>query len=317
MRVLVTGADGFVGSWLVRHLLGRGDEVWGAVRPEQAALRASFTAEERAAVHWVPLELTRVESVAQVIAPGYDAVAHLAAVASGGEAARDPGYAWEVNAVGTARLVAGLAECKERGRGDPLVLLASTGEVYGRGGRAPRAETDPAAPCSPYAASKLAAEIAALEAWRRVGLRVVVARAFAHTGPGQDARFVVPAFVQRLRFAKAAGHTVVKVGNLEPVREFSHVADVVDAYARLLEAGTPGEAYNVASGEAVSLAELLVRLGNLIGVRPIPEVDPKLVRAADILYLTGDAHKLRAATGWAPRRGLDDTLKDVVDAQAA
>jgi len=172
------------------------------------------------------------------------------------------------------------------------------------------------APCSPYAASKAGAELAALEAWRRSGLRVIVARAFAHTGPGQDGRFVVPAFAQRLKLAKRAAAPVVKVGNLEPVREFLHVQDVVDAYARLLVKGQPGEIYNIASGRGISLEELLDKLAALVGVRPIPEADADLMRVGDLPYLVGDASKLRAATGWAPRRSLDQTLQDVLDAQA-
>jgi GDP-4-dehydro-6-deoxy-D-mannose reductase len=186
--------------------------------------------------------------------------------------------------------------------------------VYGRSDGTPRRETDPVAPCSPYAASKVGAETAALEAWRRTGLRVVVARAFAHTGPGQDDRFVVPAFARRRKVAKKIGAPVVKVGNLEPVREFLHVQDVVDAYARLLMKGEPGEVYNVASGEGIKLEDLFFKLAEMIGVRPIVEADPDLMRPADVPYLVGDATKLRAATGWAPRHSLDATLKQVLDA---
>lgn len=318
MKVLVTGADGFVGRWLVRRLLDDGREVYAAVRPVRGGAHADdgLTPEERAAVRWLPLELLDADSVRKCVDLPYDAVVHLAAVASGTTAARDPGYAWAVNAAGTARLAAVLAEAKRARRGDAVLLYVSTGEVYGVGPHAPRRETDPPAPCSPYAASKLGGEEAVLEAWRRVGLRVVVARAFAHTGPGQDVRFVVPAFAQRLRFARRIGAPVVKVGNLEPVREFLHVKDVVDAYARLLVKGEPGEIYNVASGRGLSLDALLFKMAELAGVRPIPEVDPDLVRPADIPHLVGDAAKLRQATGWAPRIPLEQTLEDVLHAQA-
>jgi len=321
VRVLVTGADGFVGRWLVRRLVDDGREVYAAVRPAAPAGPPSpgapdLTPEERAAVRWLPLELTDFESVRRCADLPYDAVVHLAAVASGPEAARDPGYAWSVNAAGTARLAHVLLDARRGGRADPLLLVVSTAEVYGRGDAAPRRETDPVAPCSPYGASKAGGELAALEAWRRGGLRVIVARPFAHTGPGQDARFVVPAFAQRLKFAKKIGAPVVKVGNLEPEREFLHVQDVVDAYARLLVKGQPGEVYNIATGEAISLEQLLDQLSALVGVRPIAEADPDLMRAGDIACLRGDAAKLRAATGWAPRHTLDETLRDVLDAQA-
>src|SRR2546430_1711350 len=223
VKVLVTGADGFVGRWLLRRLLADGREVYGAVRPGQSpppvAPAADLTPAERDAVRWLPLELTDADSVRRAVDLPYDAVVHLAAVSSGVDATRDSGFAWTVNAAGTARIVQVLAEAKRVGRADPVVLVVSTGEVYGAcAEQRPRRETDPVVPSSPYAASKAGAELAALEAWRRAGLRVVVARAFAHTGPGQDARFVVPAFAERLRFAKRVGAPVVKVGNLETVQ---------------------------------------------------------------------------------------------------
>jgi GDP-4-dehydro-6-deoxy-D-mannose reductase len=318
VKVLVTGADGFVGRWLVRRLLDDGREVYAAVRPAAGTSPADdgLSADERAAVRWLPLELTDPDSVRKCVDLPYDAVVHLAAVASGSTAARDPGYAWTVNAAGTARVASVLADAKASGRGDSVLLYVSSAEVYGAGPHAPRRETDPTAPCSAYAASKLGGEVAALEAWRRAGLRVVIARAFAHTGPGQDARFVVPAFAQRLKFAKRIAAPVVKVGNLEPVREFLHVKDVVDAYARLLVRGEPGEVYNVAAGQGITLEDLLFTLAAMVGVRPILEADPELMRAADIPHLVGDGSKLRMATGWAPRILLEQALGEVLDAQA-
>ena len=317
MKVLVTGADGFVGRWLIRRLLDDGREVFGAVRPtaDGGGDRGDgLNPEEREAVRWLPLELADNESVRQVVDLPYDAVVHLAAVASGMDASKDPGYAWTINAAGTARIANILGQARRDRRADPVFLVVSTGEVYGRGAPTPRTEHDPVAPCSPYAASKVGAEAAALEVWRRAGVRTVIARPFAHTGPGQDPRFVVPAFAQRLKFAKRIGAPVVKVGNLEPIREFLHVQDVVDAYARLLVHGKPGEVYNVATGQGVSLETVFTKLGELVGIRPIAEADPELLRAADIPYLVGDAAKLRAATGWAPRFSLDTTLQQVLDA---
>jgi GDP-4-dehydro-6-deoxy-D-mannose reductase len=316
MQVLVTGADGFVGRSMVRRLLDDGREVIGAVRPGASPGVEVFTAEERAAVRWVPLELADAASVAACLDRPLDAVVHLAGVASGTDALADAGFAWTVNAAGTARLVDALGRARRRDQVDPLVLVISTAEVYGRGAPVPRRETDPAAPLSPYAASKLGGEVAALEAWRRTGLRVIVVRPFPHTGPGQDPRFVVPAFAERLSFAKRIGAPVVKVGNLEPVREFLHVWDVVDAYARLLTKGHAGEVYNVATGVGISLDDLLFKMAGMLGLRPIPEADPDLMRPADIPYLVGDAAKLRTATGWTPRVPLDETLRQVLDAAA-
>jgi len=315
-RIFVTGADGFVGSWMIRRLLDDGHDVYGAVRPAPDARPPMLTTEEAQAVRWLPLELGDDDSVRRVADLPYDAVVHLAAVASGAQAKREPATAWLVNAVGTARLAQALADARAAGRADPVFLVVSTAEVYGRGNAVARRETDPVAPCSPYGASKAAAEIAALEAWRRTGVRVVIARAFPHTGPGQDPRFVMPALIERLRFAKRIGAPVVKVGNLEPVREFLHVRDVVDAYARLLSRGEPGEVYNVARGEGVPLEEVFRLLCDRIGYHPIPELDPDLVRPADIPHLVGDASKLSGLTGWRPRVSFTDLVAEMVHAQA-
>ncbi len=316
MRVFVTGAEGFVGRTMVRTLLAAGHEVQAGIRPGGPLEVPGLAADERAAVARIPLELLDTASVDSAMSWGPDAVVHLAAIASGADARRDVGTAWAVNASGTARLADALGRLREKGEADPTLLLVSSAEVYGGGVNRPRREDDPLVPCSPYAASKVGAEIAALEVWRRTGLRVVVARPFPHTGPGQTDRAVAPAFAARLRAARRSGATAVPTGNLEPVRDFLHVQDVVHAYLALLERGTPGEAYNVARGEGMSLRALFTRLAAEIGVAAVPEVDPSLVRTADILHLVGDASKLRAATGWQPTIALDRLLKEVADAEA-
>ena len=314
MTVLVTGADGFVGRWVVRALLAAGHQVVGAVQPGPP-LDDGLTDAERRAVLWLPLELGDLRSVQQAAGRPVAVVIHLAAVASGGDALRDPGVAWSVNAAGTARLLGELGRRHVAGEVDPLVLVVSTAEVYGAGER-PHVEADPVAPRSPYAASKAGAELAAMETRARTGLRVVIARAFPHTGPGQDERFVAPAFARRLRGARLAGARVVKVGNLEPVRDILDVRDVAAAYVALAERGCPGEVYNVASGKGISLQELFDRLAAIVGVNAIPEPDPEFMRPADIPYLVGDSTKLQAAVGWTPRIPLEQTLRDLVNAQA-
>jgi GDP-4-dehydro-6-deoxy-D-mannose reductase len=310
MRVLVTGADGFVGSWLVPRLLEEGHQVVAGIRPGAPAGRRLSPDVPR-----VPLELTDGDSVNAALARHPDAVIHLAAVASGTEAESNPAHAWTVNAVGTVRVAEALGKVRLEGRGDPLLLVVSTAEVYGPGDRRPRVETDAVHPVSPYAASKLGAEIGALEVHRRTGLRVIVARAFPHSGRGQDDRFVLPAFAKRLLLAKRLGAPAIEVGNLDVVREFNHVSDVVEAYCRLLVGGEPGEIYNVASGVGVRLGDVLDRMCELVGYRVVPETTPTLLRRADIPYLVGNGEKLKAVTGWSPRIPLEAVLQEVIDAQ--
>ncbi len=310
MKVLVTGADGFAGSWLTRRLAEDGHAVFAAVRPGGPVRPLPD------GVVSVPFALERQDTVREALSGEWDAVCHLAAVSSGADALRDVAGAWLVNTVGTAVVAETLGEQRVSGGADPLLLVVSSAEVYGRGKGEPRRETDHAEPCSPYAASKLAAELAALEVWRRTGLRVVIARPFPHAGPGQDERFVVPAFVRRLKEARASGAGEVRVGNLEPVRELLYVGDVVDAYARLLLRGVAGEIYNVGSGVGLSIRELFERLSQRLGVEAAPVPDPALVRPADIPHLTGDGSKLHAATGWRPTVGVDELLDEVIGAQA-
>jgi GDP-4-dehydro-6-deoxy-D-mannose reductase len=312
VRILVTGAAGFVGSALLPRLLVAGHEVIGTRLPDDLPAEGV----PPGPVRWVPLDLRDSDSVGSALETRPDALIHLAAVASGAEARRDPGMAWEVNAAGTARLADGLGRRREQGEGDPLLLLVSTAEVYGPV-PAPRLrqESDPVVPVSPYGASKAGAELAVLEASRRTGLRVIIARPFPHTGPGQTDRYVLPAFARRLAEARRKKESRVKTGNLEPVRDFLDVRDVAQAYLALLEKGRPGQIYNIASGEGRSLREVFARLAAIIGVEAVPEVDPSLARSADLLHLVGDPARLQAATGWAPRIPFEQTLQDLVNAQ--
>ncbi len=317
MKILVTGADGCVGSWLVSKLLEGGHEVAGGVRPDgqlgPSEVRRTLPSEVRS----VPFELCDGDSVRAAMREGWDAVVQLAAVSSGSEAGQYPMAAWEANALGTARVAHELGTLKQTEGLNPVLLVVSSAEVYGAGHTTPIPETEPPQPCSVYGASKLAGEVAALEVWRRTGLRVIVARAFPHSGPGQDQRFVVPAFVWRLQLAKQIDAPAVKVGNLEPVREFMHVADVTEAYSRLIVRGEPGHTYNVASGQGISIRDLFFKIADALQMNAIPEVDPQLVRPTAIEYLVGDGTRLRTATGWRPSVTVDDMIRDVVDAQTS
>ena len=308
MRVLVTGANGFVGRSVVRRLLAEGDSVIAAVGPGASGNPAA------AKLTTVPLDLANDVSVRACVAEPVDAVIHLAAIALSRAADRDPAMAWSINAEGTGRLTAALADAAARWKTKPLFLLASTADIYAWQKR-PIKEEDCVQPSTPYSASKLGAELAAEQVARCCGLKVIIARPFPHSGAGQDESFWIPARCRILREAKRNGWAAVPVGDLTAVRDYLHVDDVADAYALLLQRGTPGEVYNLATGRAVTLDEIHTRLEQLLGVAPKREVDSSQVRKEARPYLVGDAAKLRAATGWTPRRSLDDILKDVLDAQ--
>ena len=308
MRVLVTGANGFVGRSVIRRLLDRGDRVVAAVGPGAAGGPADKK------LTTVSLDLTNDVSVRGCFAEPVDAVIHLAAIALSRAADRDPAMAWTINAEGTAKLTAALVEAARRWKTQPLFLLASTADLYAWQQRAIN-EKDCVQPSTPYGWSKLGAELAVEQAVRCGGMKAIVARPFPHSGAGQDESFWIPARCKLLREMKRNDWAVVPVGDLTAVRDYLHVDDVADAYALLLERGTPGEVYNLASGREVTLDEIHTRIEQLLDISPKREIDGSQVRKEARPYLVGDSGKLRAATGWQARRSLDDILRDVLDAQ--
>jgi GDP-4-dehydro-6-deoxy-D-mannose reductase len=282
--VLVTGADGFVGTHLLELL---GDEA-------------------------VPTEadVTDQETVAAAIRtakPG--SVVHLAALSGIAESWRDPSRVWEVNVVGTVNVL----EAVRRERPGARVLAVSTGEVYGQAKQVPTPEEAPVAPVSPYAASKAAAELACAQA-RAAGVDVVVARAFQHEGPGRDERFAVGSWVRQLADLELAGGGALRVGNLEVERDITDVRDVCRAYRLLLEPTVEAGVYNVATGKAVPLARVVELLIEMARCPVTVEPDPDRLRPADIPVLVGDASRLERATGWRPQIPLEQTLADTLHA---
>ncbi len=302
MRALITGGNGFVGKHLAAALRAQGAGVVTAGRAGDGDVGAVDLA----------LELNDAESVrAALEAAQPDVVFHLAAQTFVPEATRDPLTTYEINALGTARLYDALR--RQKGRPMPRVLVASSGEVYGARDAAeqPLRESLAPSPMTTYAASKVASEAIALASFRTYGIPTIVTRAFNHIGPGQSERFAVASFARGLAAIAAGGKPVLEVGNLTTRRDFLDVRDVVEAYIALAARGADGETYNVCSGTAVALQEVLRQL--IMTARVAVEVreDPDKLRPSDVPLAYGDNAKLRAATGWRPRYTLAQSLRDV------
>jgi len=303
VRILVTGAHGFVGAHLVAALRARGHDVVPADRHPSGEGTLLVDVTDPLAVRGA-VELARPA-----------AIAHLAAQAFVPDALADPARSFDVNARGTLNLLDAARACTPDGAA-PRVLIVSTAEVYGAQPRAayPLRETVAPAPRNPYAAGKLAAEALALAYARSYGVDAVVTRAFNHIGPGQDERFAVASFAAQIARAAAGNERVVRVGNLDAQRDFLDVRDVCEAYALLLEGrGETGEIYNVASGTATPMREILRRLIEAARVAVEVRDDPARMRPADVPLSVGDAAKLRVATGWTPQIPLSAALRAVYD----
>jgi GDP-4-dehydro-6-deoxy-D-mannose reductase len=244
-----------------------------------------------------------------------DVVFHLAGISSVGGAESDPGAAADVNVTATVRLLGAVARLRDAEAADPVVLVVGSGEQYGAHPAAsqPLVESAEQRPLTLYAATKAAQELFALQAWRRHGVRVVCARSFNHTGAGQSDSFLLPALVRRALMLRERGGGVLRLGNTSPVRDLSHVSDVVAAYILLAERGGAGEAYNVCGGVGHSVGELAAAVLRRVGVDAALEEDPALVRPVDVPILVGDAGRLRAL-GWTPARTLDDCIDDLIHA---
>jgi len=304
MRVLITGITGFVGGRLAPELQAAGHSVEGLTSDPKG--RGGALAEIPIHVADV-LDTGRLNEVIESCRP--DAVVHLAGLSHVGESWQRPGDYQRVNFVGTRNLMRAVR--LHRGI-DCKVLFASSAEVYGSvpEDQQPIAENRPLDPRTPYAMTKACAEVVAQDHG------ALVARSFNAIGPGQSPQFALPSFAAQLAaIDRGEAEPVIRVGDLSPRRDFVHIADYARGYRILLERGEPGEVYNLATGKAHSIAEVLDRLRSISGVTAEIEREESRVRPIDVPVLCGDSARLRAL-GWEPERSLDEALRDLWQAVA-
>jgi len=308
-RALITGICGFAGRYLAQYLHARNIDCAGINRSSGGsgfpalppAVRLSHVdIRDRAAVRGVLARET----------PDY--VFHLAAVTHVAASLADPELAFDVNVNGTLNLLEGVRRTRPSAR----VLLVSSGNLYGTLDSAEAAFTEdsPVHATSPYASSKIVAEQLARSYVDDLGLQVVIARPFNHTGPGQSPDFACPSFARSMAAAMVEARPASLVtGALEPERDLSDVRDVVRAYFLLARDGVPGRVYNVCSGTSISMAHVIQTLAQLAGVAVSTRVDPARLRSREVLRLAGDCSRLRGELGWSPEYPLSTTLRDLLD----
>ncbi len=292
MLTLVTGAGGFVGSYLSRELARQGTPVLALSHRDLDVARSA-----------------EVEKVIQENRPVQ--VFHLAAQSSASRSWTEPDLTYQVNVVGTHNLL----EAIRRHSPATRILVTASSDVYGAAGQLaePIEERALTRPLSPYAASKLGQEAVVAMFHEAFGLHTIITRAFMHIGPGQPASFATADWARQIALAeKGLSEPILAVGDVEVVREFMDVRDVVGAYTKLMGSAAPGSLYNVACGMAYPLKYALDILLDLAAVEIEVRVDPSRMRAADPSVLVGSPRKLQDLTGWMPEYSLQQTLADVL-----
>lgn len=310
MRVLVTGITGFVGSHFADYALAHQAEVFGSYRWRSKTENIEHLAERISLIECDLRDLSSVQHLLERVRP--DAVVHLAAQSYVGSSWQAPAETLFTNTVAQVNLLEGIRRLPV----PPRFLVVGSSEEYGavEEGELPITEDNPLRPLSPYAVSKVTQDLLGYQYFKSYGLPIVRSRAFNHEGPRRGDVFVTSNFARQIAEIEAGlREPVVHVGNLEARRDYTDVRDVVRGYWLLLERGEPGEVYNLCSGKAWRIADVLDFLLGETKVRPIAvREDPARLRPSDVPVLLGDASKIRKAVGWQPELPFEQTLRDVL-----
>jgi GDP-4-dehydro-6-deoxy-D-mannose reductase len=302
MKVLVTGANGFVGPHLVTALAKAGHEV-------VALGHSSGVGRVPEGVEMVSLDLMDREAVDGLDFRGIDGVVHLAGLAAVGPSFDTPLKYLQVN----GGLEVNLYEAAQAQGAHPRFVVISSGSLYDPKGKLPLTEASPVSPSSPYAVSKITQEQMAMY-YNRRGFESMIARPFNHIGPGQGEGFLVPDLAKQIAEAEKSGAKEIGVGNLSAKRDFTDVRDIVRGYVAILEKGRAGEVYNLCSGKSVSGQDILDGLLAHSESKTIKAMtDEKKMRPVDVPDIYGDHAKLTKDTGWEPKINLEQSLREALE----
>ncbi len=311
-RVLITGITGFAGSHLAEHFLADrpGVEVFGTYRWRSRRENIEAIEGKIRLLECDLFDMTAVRNALEVSRP--DAIYHLAAQSFVPASWVSPLQTLTDNIAGQTNIFEAV-----RSLGlDPAIQIACSSEEYGLvlPNEVPIRETNPLRPLSPYAVSKVTQDFLAYQYFMSYGLRAVRTRGFNHTGPRRGEVFVTSNFAKQVATIEAGqAAPVIKVGNLDAVRDFTDVRDMVRGYVLATEKGKPGEVYNLASGKAITIRAMLDKLIAMAKVEVKVETDPARLRPSDVEVLIGDYSKFHADTGWEPKIPFDQTLEDLLN----
>lgn len=311
MKSLIIGGAGFVGAYLVRHLMNDlGQDVVVTKMPRELV---KVDGVDMNSIQVCDLDILQKKSIVALfreIRPDY--IYHLAAQSSVSVSWKNPALTVDVNVKGGVNILEALRELEDK----PRVLFIGSGEEYGHilPGETPIKEGNVPRPGNIYAATKVCQNMLAKIYADAYGLDVMMVRAFNHIGPNQLPLFVVADFCKQVAEIEAGNREpVMKVGNLSAKRDFTDVRDVVRAYALLMKAGCAGETYNIGSGHAIAIEDILKQILDHSSVEIRVEVDPERLRPVDVPIIEADTTKVYEATGWKPEISLEQTIRETLD----
>lgn len=309
-RALITGVTGFVGSHLAEYLLSKGYEVYGTKRHQSRLDNIEHIKDK---ITLVDIDITDRSSVINALKKTKpDFIFHLAAQSYVPAALNAPESTMATNVIGTLNILEAVRILEI----DPVMHVAGSSEEYGKvfEDEMPITEKNILRPMSPYAVSKATQDLLAIQYASSYKLKVIVTRAFNHTGPRQREVFVCSDFARQVALIeKGKQEPVIRHGNLEAQRDFSDVRDIAKAYELAVLKCKPGEVYNICSEKSTKIMDILNILVKMSKKKIETEVDKNRFRPIDIKIFLGNCSKFKKLTAWKPEIEIEQTLKDLLD----
>ena len=309
-RALITGITGFAGSHLAELLLKKGMVVYGISRPRSKTDNIDAIKNEIRLEDADILDSHSLHSIMVKIKPDY--VFHLAAQSFVQSSWASPANTMEINIVGSVHLF----EAVRRAEISPVIQIACSSEEYGLvyENEVPVKEENPLRPQSPYAVSKVAMDYLGYQYHQSYGMKIVRTRGFNHTGPRRGEVFVTSNFARQIaEIEKGKKKPVIEVGNLEAKRDWTDVRDIVRGYLLAVEKGESGEVYNICSGKAFRVGDMLNLLLGMSKIKVEVKQVAERMRPSDVPILIGDYSKFHQKTGWQPEIPFEKTMEDLLN----
>jgi len=310
MKALITGISGFAGSYLAEFLLDKEYKVFGTFYDKSTFSNLNGFIDKIRLFKCDIRNYDNLKKIIEKVQP--DEIYHLAAISFVPTSLKNPKLTFDTNLYGTLNLYQSIIELKI----NPKILFVGSADEYGsiKNSDLPIREDCPLRPINPYSISKSSADFLSYFYFRNYNLNIIRVRPFNHIGPRQSPEFVCSNFAKQIaEIEKGLKEPIIKVGNLEAKRDFTDVRDMVKAYWFAIQKGKPGEIYNICSGKAISIEELLNRILALCEKNIRVKQDPKRLRTSDVPLLIGNFIKFTKKTGWEPEIPLKKTLKDIMN----